>query len=306
MSFKLTILGCHSAIPTVKKQQTAQLLNVNERFFLIDCGENTQVQLRKYQLSFQRITHIFISHLHGDHYYGLIGLLTSMHLLGRNKELHIYAHEPLKQIINVQLSASNTNLNYPLFFHDIPIDEEKILLKDENLEISNILLDHTISCSGFLFKEKNSIHKAKKEKIEEYKIPFDKIEDIKNGVDFIYENNKHINNSELTEQKLSLYSYAYCSDTRFSSRITQIIKDVDVLYHEATFSKELIERANETGHSTTIDAAKIAKEANVKRLLIGHYSKRYKDLNFLLDETKEVFPNAFLTNEGDFLDFNSL
>ena len=305
MPFKLTILGCDSAIPTVDKQQTAQLLNINERFFLIDCGENTQVQLRKYQLSFQRISHVLISHLHGDHYYGLIGLITSMHLLGRNKGLHIYAHEDLKEIINVQLSASNTNLNYPLFFHVLPKDEEKILFKDDNVEISNFLLDHTIDCSGFLFKEISTKRKIIKEKIEEYKIPNDKIDAINNGADYVNENNQIINNNELTSVISNLHSYAYCSDTRFSSRIIPIISNVDVLYHEATFSEELATRAIETGHSTTKEAANIAKEANVKNLLIGHYSKRYKDLNILLEESKQYFNNSFLTKEGDVFDFNT-
>ena len=241
MSFKLTILGCDSAIPTVNKQQTAQLLNINERFFLIDCGENTQVQLRKYQLSFQRISHILISHLHGDHYYGLIGLITSMHLLGRKKELHVYAHEPLKEIINVQLSASNTNLNYPLFFHVLSTNEENILFKDDNVEISNFLLDHTIHCSGFLFKEISSKRKIVQKKIDEYKLHFDKT---KKGANYINENNQIINNNELTTPVSNLHSYAYCSDTRFSSSIIPIITNVDMLYHEATFSKELGDRAN--------------------------------------------------------------
>ena len=305
MPFKLTILGCDSAIPTVDKQQTAQLLNINEHFFLIDCGENTQVQLRKYQLSFQRISHVLISHLHGDHYYGLIGLITSMHLLGRNKGLHIYAHEDLKEIINVQLSASNTNLNYPLFFHVLPKEEEKILFKDDNVEISNILLDHTIDCSGFLFKEISTKRKIIKEKIEEYKIPNDKIDAIKDGAHYVNENNQIIDNNELTSVISNLHSYAYCSDTRFSSRIIPIISNVDVLYHEATFSEELATRAIETGHSTTKEAANIAKEANVKNLLIGHYSKRYKDLNILLEESKQYFNNSFLTKEGDVFDFNT-
>ena len=305
MPFKLTILGCDSAIPTVDKQQTAQLLNINERFFLIDCGENTQVQLRKYQLSFQRISHILISHLHGDHYFGLIGLITSMHLLGRNNGLHIYGHEALKEIINVQLSASNTNLNYPLFFHIIPKEEEKILFKDDSLEISNFLLDHTIDCSGFLFRELSSKRKIIKEKIDQYKIPLDKIDEIKNGANYTNENNQIIDNNELTSVISNLHSYAYCSDTRFSSRIIPIISNVDVLYHEATFSEELATRAIETGHSTTKEAANIAKEANVKNLLIGHYSKRYKDLNILLEESKKYFNNSFLTKEGDVFDFNT-
>ena len=304
MSYKLTILGCDSAIPTVNKQQTAQLLSLNERFFLIDCGENTQVQLRKYKLSFQRINHIFISHLHGDHYYGLIGLITSMHLLGRKKELHIYAHIELKEIINVQLSASNTVLNYPLFFHEIPKNEEVILLRDENLQISNILLDHTIHCSGFLFKEIKHKRKIIKDKLEKLQIPFEKIADLRKGKDIKLENGRLITNSEVTVEGLKPKVYAYCTDTRFCPDIVSKIKNADVLYHEATFLKEHSEIANRTGHSTTIEAAKIAKKAKVKRLIIGHYSKRYSDRDELLFECKSIFKNSFLANEGDFIDFN--
>jgi ribonuclease Z len=228
-----------------------------------------------------------------------------MHLLGRNKGLHIYAHEALIEIINIQLSASNTNLNYPLFFHVLPKDEEKILFKDDNVEISNFLLDHTIDCSGFLFKEISTKRKIIKEKIDEYKIPNDKIDAIKEGAHYVNENNQIIDNNELTSVISNLHTYAYCSDTRFSSRIIPIISNVDVLYHEATFSEELAKRAIETGHSTTKEAANIAKEANVKNLLIGHYSKRYKDLNILLEESKQYFNNSFLTKEGDVFDFNT-
>ena len=306
MSYKLTILGCDSAIPTVNKKQTAQLLSLNERFFLIDCGENTQVQLRKYKLSFQRINHIFISHLHGDHYYGLIGLITSMHLLGRKKELHIYAHIELKEIINVQLSASNTVLNYPLFFHEIPKNEEVILLRDENLQISNILLDHTIHCSGFLFKEIKHKRKIIKDKLEKLQIPFEKIADLRKGKDIKLENGRLITNSEVTVEALKPKVYAYCTDTRFCPDIVSKIKNADVLYHEATFLKEHSEIANRTGHSTTIEAAKIAKKAKVKKLIIGHYSKRYSDRNELLLECKTIFKNSFLANEGDLIDFNAI
>ena len=306
MSFKLTILGCDSAIPTITKQQTAQLLNVNERFFLIDCGENTQVQLRKYQLSFQRINHVFISHLHGDHYYGLIGLITSMHLLGRKKELHIYAHLELKEIINIQLSASNTILNYPLFFHEIPNDEEIVLYSDENIEIKNILLDHTIDCSGFIFKEKKYKRKIIREKLDEFKIPFEEIANLRKGKDLQLHDGRKILNHEVTKEGDSPKSYAYCSDTRFCSSIISKIKNVDLLYHETTFIDEHFNIAQKTGHSTTIQAAKIAKKAKVKRLVIGHYSKRYVDLNELLNESRSVFENSFLSREGDVLDFDTI
>ncbi len=304
MSLKLTILGCYSAVPTVKKQQTAQLLNVNERFFLIDCGENTQVQLRKYELSFQRIHHVFISHLHGDHYYGLIGLITSMHLLGRKKELHVYAHVPLKDIIKSQLSASKTDLNFPLFFHVIPDDDQVILYEDEDIEVTNVILDHSISCSGFLFREKKYQRKIIKEKIEEHKVPYDRILDLRNGSDFINKDGEIIDNNILTNSNAKARTYAYCSDTRFCLDIIPKIKNVDVLYHEATYSHDLKEKAFERGHSTAKDAATIAKEANVNRLIIGHYSKRYQDLNILLSESREIFSNTFLAHEGDILDFD--
>ena len=306
MSLKLTILGCDSAIPTVDKHQTAQLLNINERFFLIDCGENTQVQLRRYELSFQRIHHIFISHLHGDHYFGLIGLITSMHLLGRKKELHVYAHSRLKEIINIQLSASNIDLNYPLFFHILPEDSEVVLYKDDSVEISNILLNHTIDCSGFIFKELKYKRKLIKEKIEEYNIPFDRYIDLKNGLDYVSKNGNIISNDLLTIHDSLPRSYAYCSDTRFFSDIISKIRGVDLLYHEATFCHDLKERAFDTGHSTTKDAATIAKEANVKRLMLGHYSKRYSDLNDLLLESRDIFANTFLSKSGDTIDFNDI
>ena len=306
MSFKLTILGCSSAIPTIERNPTAQLLNVNERFFLIDCGEGTQVQLRKYQLSFQRINHILISHLHGDHYFGLIGLISSMHLLGRNKELHIYAHKELKEIVDLQLQASNTELNYPLFFHSLPEDKEMVILEDDNIKISNLILDHSIKCSGFLFEEKKSPRKVIKSKVDEYKVPFEKMNSLKDGADWIDLHGEVILNSILTESNTLPHRYAFCSDTRYNESIIDRIKGVDLLYHEATFMSELEDRAEQTGHSTTLQAASIAKDAKVKQLLIGHYSQRYKNLEDLLDETQGVFARASLSSPGLILDFQEI
>ena len=306
MSFKLNILGCSSAIPTINRNPTAQLLNVNERFFLIDCGESTQIQLRKYQLNFQRINHIFISHLHGDHYFGLIGLINSMHLLGRKKELHIYAHEELELIVNLQLSASNTELNYPLFFHPLSENESLVILEDDNIKVSNIILDHSIKCSGFLFEEKKNPRKIIASVIEKYSIPNDKINSLKNGADWISENGEVITNNILTKASTSPYKYAYCSDTRFNDRIVNKIKDVHLLYHETTFMHELIDRAEKTGHSTTLQAAEIAKKANVKKLVIGHFSQRYKNLNDLLVQTKKGFSNVVLSYPGLVIDFQEI
>ena len=306
MAFKLTVLGCNSAIPTVERHPTAQLLNVNERFFLIDCGEGTQVQLRKYQLSFQRINHVFISHLHGDHYFGLIGLISSMHLLGRNKDLHIYAHQELKEIIDLQLNAANTELNYPLFFHPISDDEDTILLEDDNIKISNLVLDHSIKCSGFLFEEKRSKRKVIKSEIEKYNVPYDKIQSLKNGADWITQKGEIIVNNLLTIQNSSPNKYAFCSDTRYDNSLINKVKEVDLLYHETTFMKDLEERAEQTGHSTTLQAAKIAKKAKVKKLLIGHYSQRYKNIEDLLDETKNSFSNTYLSSPGLVVDFKEI
>ena len=306
MSFKLTILGCNSAVPSLERHPTAQLLNANERFFLIDCGEGTQVRLRKYQLSFQRINHIFISHLHGDHYFGLIGLISSMHLLGRNKDLHIYAHQELKAIIDLQLEASNTELNYPLFFHPISETNEQVLYEDEKISVSNVILNHSIKCSGFIFKEKKSKRRISKDKIEKYNISFDKYNGIKEGADWIADNGDVIKNKEITTKNSPAHSYAFCTDTLYDEALVEKIKGVDLLYHEATFKKELSERAKETGHSTTFDAATIARKAVVKHLMIGHFSQRYRNLDELLVEAKEFFENTHLAESGLVLDFNKL
>jgi len=305
MSFKLTILGCNSAVPSVERHPTAQLLNANERFFLIDCGEGTQVRLRHYQLNFQRINHIFISHLHGDHYFGLIGLICSMHLLGRNKDLHIYAHQQLKAIINLQLLASNTELNYPLFFHPISEDNDQVLYEDEKISISNVILDHTIKCSGFIFKEKKSKRKIIKDKIEQFNIPFDKYNGIKEGADWIADSGEVIKNKEITVENTPVHSYAFCTDTIYNEGLIEKIKGIDLLYHEATFKKDLADRAKETGHSTTYEAATIAKKSAVKNLLIGHFSKRYKNLDELLIESKVEFKNTYLAKSGLVLDFDN-
>ena len=306
MSFKLTILGCNSAVPTVERHPTAQLLNANERFFLIDCGEGTQVRLKKYQLNFQRINHIFISHLHGDHYFGLIGLISSMHLLGRNKDLHIYAHQELKSIIDLQLSAANTELNYPLFFHPISEANEQVLYEDERISICNVILNHTIKCSGFIFREKKSKRKIIKEKIEYYKIPFDKFNGIKEGADWIADSGEIIKNNAMTVENSLSHSYAFCTDTIYNAALIEKIKGIDLLYHEATFKKDLADRAKQTGHSTTYEAATIAKKAEVKNLLIGHFSQRYKNLDELLIEARDTFENTILAESGLELDFNMI
>ena len=298
MSFELTILGCNSAIPTNHRKPTAQLLNVAERFFLIDCGEGTQLQLRKYKIRMQSIQHIFISHLHGDHYFGLIGFISTMHLLGREKELNIYAPAELKEIIYIQLAASKTELRFPLFFHEFGFDEPELLMESNNLTVHTIPLSHSLSCCGFIFKEKTKPRRMRKEKIEEYNIPIESVPAIKAGGDFLLSNGTSVPHLELTRGAQLSRSFAFCSDTSYNEAIIPQIKGVDMLYHEATFLDELKERARQTMHSTAKEAATIAHKAQVGKLIIGHYSQRYFDLSPLLDEAQAVFPDTYLAIEG--------
>ena len=299
MSFKLTILGCNSAIPTTERKPTAQLLNVSERFFLIDCGEGTQLQLRKYKFKMHSIQHIFISHLHGDHYFGLIGLISTMHLLGREKELHIYAPPELKDIIYMQLGASNTELRYPLFFHSFGFESSQVLLENSSITVSTIPLNHSIPCCGFLFKEAQQDRRMRREKLEEYNIPNYSVPKIKAGGDFVMEDGTIIPHLELTRSAQKARSFAFCSDTSYHKPIIDQISGVDILYHEATFLNDLKERALQTKHSTAKEAGTIALKANVGKLIIGHYSQRYHDLDPLLEEAQAVFEKSFLAIEGE-------
>ena len=298
MPFRVTILGSNSAIPTTKRKPTAQLLNVAERFLLIDCGEGTQMQLRKYKIKMQRISHVFISHLHGDHYFGLIGLISTMHLLGRKKELHVYADPQLKEIIMIQLEASKTELAYPLFFHPLDYKAPKLLFEDEKIQVKSFPLKHSIDCCGFLVEERQLERRMISEAIMEHNIPVNCIQGIKAGGDFTKSDGTIISHWELTKSAHRARSYAFCSDTAYSEAIVPIVQGVDLLYHEATFKNDLQDRADYTFHSTTGQAAEIAKLAEVRRLVVGHYSQRYNDLSCLLNEVQEVFPNAELAEEG--------
>ncbi len=299
MAFKLTILGCSSATPTLYRHSSAQILNVNERLFLIDCGEGAQIQMRKYHIKFQRIDHIFISHLHGDHYLGLMGLLFTFHLLGRTKEIHLYANADLKKIIDLQIEISKAKLFYPLIFH--PIDDTVVneIYSNNRISVTTFPLDHRIPTVGFLFKEKEKERKIDKEKIQVLEIPLEEFEKIKKGADFLDKNSGRLyKNSYLTFPNTAPVSYAYCSDTGYTESYLSVIKDVDLLYHEATFMQDKLDNAREKFHCTAIDAATIAAKANAGQLMLGHYSARYDDLNPLLREAKTVFENTLLAEDG--------
>ncbi len=292
----VTILGNNSAVPAHDRHPTAQVLQTLDHTFLIDCGEGTQMQMDAYKIRRNKINHIFISHLHGDHYFGLIGLLTSLGLNHRNHDLHIYSPEPLKEIIDLQLNVSNANLPYYLHFHHLTNDE--IIFEDKKIIVECFNVNHRIECWGFLFREKKNLRKIDPEKIKKYKIPSSFYESLHEGKDFITEQNEVIKNEMLTTEVTAPKSYAYCADTAYFEPIVEKIKQVDLLYHESTYLHVLEKKAADRFHSTAKQAAIIAKKAGVKKLLIGHFSSMYENLDVFKIEACEVFENTDLAEEG--------
>ncbi|NLP58186.1 ribonuclease Z [Lutibacter sp. B1] len=299
MSLKLTILGCHSATPRVNAHPTSQFLEIKNHHFLIDCGEGTQVQLRKYGVKFTKIKHIFISHLHGDHFFGLVGLISTFRLLNRKTELHIYAPKGLKEIITLQLKISNSWTNYPLIFHQLESNNSELIFEDEKVEVYTIPLNHRVYTNGFLFKEKVGARKLNTNAIKKFdEIDICDYQNIKNGKDFVLSNGLIIKNKELTIDPPKPLTYAYCSDTSFKPDITPVIFNVNCLYHESTFLKDKENLAESTKHTTAEQAANIAKLAQVKQLILGHFSSRYKDKEKFKEEAQEIFENTILAEEG--------
>jgi ribonuclease Z len=298
MPFELTILGSNSALPTSNRYPTAQVLNVLGRFFLIDCGEGTQIQLRRNKIGFGKIKHILISHLHGDHYYGLIGLISTLNLLGLKTDLHIYSPSELKTLLQPQLNFIKDEMNLNLIFHPLNFKKPSRIYIDKHLEVFSFPVKHSISTCGFLFRESQKPANIKKELIKEYEIPLKNIKEIKEGADFITEKGEVIPFNALTIPPPRPRSYAFCTDTAYFPETAEFIKNVDLLYHETTFPESMREFAKKTLHSTTIDAGNMAKLANAKKLIIGHFSARYKDVNLFLKETKTVFNNTEIAQEG--------
>lgn len=299
MKFEVTILGSSSATPIYNRNPTSQLLNYNEKLFLIDCGEGTQQQMLRYGIKAPKIDHIFISHLHGDHYLGLIGLLSSLHLNGRTKPMKIFAPPELKEIIDVQFKYSQTTLRYPLYFHPTSSSGPEIIYEDSELTVETIILSHRIPCTGFKFSEKPRLPKIIREKVEKFNIPIDYIPLIKKGHAYTDKSGRVFSPQELTVPPDEPRSYAYCSDTICSWDYLGSIESVNLLYHEATFLHDMLDRATETFHTTAMQAGQIAVKANVKQLLIGHFSARYKELDPLEAEARSVFPNTRLAREGE-------
>lgn len=296
--FEIHILGCGSALPTTRHNASSQVINLRDKLFMIDCGEGTQKQYRKAQLSFSRLNHIFISHLHGDHCFGLIGLISTFGLLGRTATLHIHAFPELEELLRPQLDYFCEGMPYDVEFHPFPHGCTDIIYEDRSVSVQAFPLSHRIPCCGFVFQEKPTAAHIKREMIDFYEIPFSMINRIKNGEDYVTPDGQVIPNSRLTLPAAPPRKYVYCSDTRFNPNNVQYIKGADLLFHEATFAESEAARAAQTFHSTSRQAAEMARLSGVKQLLIGHFSARYTDERVLLDEAREIFPSTQLAEEG--------
>lgn len=299
MAFKITILGSSGAVPAYGRMPSAQFVEVENNYFLIDCAEGTQLQLMKYELTMQRIDHVFISHLHGDHYLGLMGLIFTLHLNKRKNDLHIYSHKGLDEIITLQLKYSKSALHYKIIFHVLTPGKKEVIFENKFVTVETVPLLHKLDCSGFLIREKQKPRRIDKDLLPE-NISHLYLNRLKAGEDLVDEQGNVLHkNEDITLPPRRSRSYAYCSDTQYFEAIIEQVKEIDVLYHEATFMEEEADKAAETMHSTVKQAATIAVKANPMRLLIGHFSARYKDLLPVIDEAKRVFPNTYLALEGE-------
>ena len=295
--FELHILGCGSALPTTRHFPTSQIVNVRDKLFMIDCGEGAQLQFRKSHLKFSRLNHIFISHLHGDHCFGLLGLISTLNLLGRTAELHIHSPKGLETLLTPMLDFFNRQMTYKVRGNEWDPKEPMKIYEDRSLTVTTIPLRHRMPCCGFLFAEKRRPNHIIREMVDFYQVPVYELNRIKNGADYVTPEGKTVSNNLLTRPSAPSRSYAYCSDTIYLPSIVEQIKGVDLLFHEATFANEDAPRAKETFHPTAAQAAEIARKAEVKKLLIGHFSARYEDENILLQEASAIFPDTQLAKE---------
>lgn len=300
---KLTILGCYAATPRTYSNPTSQVLEINKELVLIDCGEGTQVELRRNKVRFSKIEHIFISHLHGDHFYGLVGLISSFSLLHRDKELHIYGPKGIKEIILLQFRLAKAWTSYPLYFHELDSRKPQRILENDRITVDTIPLDHRVYTNGFLFREQPADRKLLIQEVERYKIDKVYFRGIKKGKDAILEDGTIIPNALLTADPPAPRSYAFCSDTAFYPEIVPLISQCTVLYHEATFLQEHARVAAATKHSTAREAAQIALKAEAGRLILGHFSTRYDDFEEFRRQAAEIFPEVDLAEDGKIFDF---
>lgn len=297
-SFTVTILGSSSALPTSNRFPTSQVVRLNEEHFLVDCGEGTQIQLRKYGIKMGRINHIFISHLHGDHIFGLPGLISSLALYGKKGEIHLYAHSDLRSMMEGIMKFMNEITDLKVLYHPLNFKRMALIHEDRRIKVFSFPVKHRIPCCGFLFEEKVSDLHLDKAALEKYEVPVSKRMGIKGGADYLLPDGTVVPNVELTIPSRPPRKYAFCTDTLFREELIPVIREVDLLYHEATFASDLADLAKKTYHSTSLQAAELAMKAGAKKLLIGHFSSRYKDVSHLVDEARSLFPLTFAAEEG--------
>lgn len=296
--FVVHILGCGSALPTLRHNPSAQVVEFRDKLFMIDCGEGTQINLRRSHLRFTGLNTVFISHLHGDHCLGLVGMISTFGLLGRTAPLHIYAPAELDALLRLELQMYCSGLEFGVVFHAIDTTQQTVIYEDRSLTVESIPLAHRVPCAGFLFREKPHLPHIRRDMIDFYKIPLCHINTIKNGASWELPDGTIVPNSKLTRPAESPRSYAYCSDTKYIPTLHEVVQGVNLLYHEATYGNDKRDNAAKYFHSTASDAAQVARDANVGKLLLGHFSARYDDESVLLNEAKEIFPNTLLAAEG--------
>ena len=297
--FKVHILGCGSALPTLKHFPSSQVVEVRGKLFMVDCGEGAQIQLRKTRISFSKIRCVFISHLHGDHCFGLIGLISTFGMLGRTVPLHVYAPEEFGPMLHAQLEMFCTGLEFEVLFHAVDTQKNQVIYEDKSLSVETIPLSHRVPCCGFLFREKPGRRHILREMIDCYEIPISQIDNIKSGMDWTTSDGRVIPNSRLTTDPSPSRSYAYCSDTRYVPSLHTLVERVNLLYHESTYDKACADRARLYYHSTAEQAAMVARDAHVGQLLLGHFSARYNDEEHILNEARALFSNTYLAREGE-------
>ena len=295
--FKIHILGCGSALPTTRHYASSQVVELRGKQFLVDCGEGTQMQLRRSRIRFTKIGAVFISHLHGDHCFGLMGIISSFGLLGRTAPLHVYAPEELGPMLEAQLRLFCQHLDYEVTFHAVDTTCQQVIYEDRSLTVETVPLEHRMPCCGYLFREKQPLPHIRRDMIDFFQVPVSQINNIKAGADWITPDGELVENSRLVTPADTPRSYAYCSDTRYIPTLHERLQGVNTLFHESTYGEDNLLRAEKYYHSTARQAALVARDAGVSKLLLGHYSSRYEDENVLLQEAREVFPNTFLTDE---------
>ena len=296
--FKIHILGCGSALPTLRHNASSQIVEIRGKMFMVDCAEGTQMQLRRSKINFQRIQAVFISHMHGDHCFGLIGMISTFGLMGRTAPLDVYATKELGPVLDMLMKSFCNDYSFEVRFHAIDTKQNAVIYDDRSLTVETIPLQHRVPCCGFLFREKPTLPHIRRDMIDYLEIPFSQINNIKAGADWVTPDGKVIPNSRLVTPSDNTRSYAYCSDTRYIPDLWKLVNGATVLYHESTYASDCEDRARTYWHSTARQAAMVARDAKVGKLLLGHYSARYNDESKILDEAKAVFPESFLTNEG--------